>query len=257
MKKKWIAIGLILVLSGLIMIPIGINSTSIGFISDTKSPTYTETNSWNISGYFKENRKLTLTITTNNKWGLMAADFWGDLPEEFAMLNETIKGLNMYYIYLTVNITDPKNGTTMFRVLYVTPKNPSSNTLAPPLRLFSVAVSFNDGGLKFPDELVVKENNYLYLKEDVGGDVWGITTYSGTYKVSIKEDSTLKVFGPPLKLKLESALVVKESPYYFLVPIGGVVVSTGVVSSLLGTKASKKPRKVYRKGYKNKRSKIK
>ena len=250
MKKKWIAIGLTLVLSGLIMVPIGINSTSIGFIQDTKSPTYTETNSWNISGYFKENRKLTLTITTNKRWGLIAAEFLGDLPEEFAVLNETLWGLNMYYIHLTVNVTDPKNGTTMFRVLYVTPKNPPSNTLEPPLLLFSVAVSSNDGGLKFPDELVVKENNYLYLKKDVGGDVWGITTYSGTYKVSIKEDPALKMFGPPLKLKLESALVVKESPYYFLVPIGGVVAGAGVVSSLLGTKASKKTRKIYRKGYK-------
>jgi len=256
MRKKWIAVGLILIFSGLIMIPMGMNTVSISFIPDPEN-FYTKTNTWNISGYFEKDRRLTLSITPAEKWGLVAGDFMGSLPDEFAKYNETIAGMvrtyHIDYIYLFINITDPKNGTTRFCALYFTVNNP--NALFPPINPdpFVVAVSSNDGGLKFPDQLIVdREGNYLYLD-----DIWGITTYNGTYKISIWEDPELRALGSPLKLELQSARIIEEYPYYSLVPVGGVVVGTGVVSSLLGTKASKKTRKIYRKGYKNKRSKIK
>jgi len=241
MKKKWIALGLILIFSGLIMIPTGANLTSSAFVPESKDyPPVT--NDWSISGYFEANRKLTLSITPNDEWAMLGGEFYGDIPPEFAMLNNTILSQHISYIYLRINITDPKGGITSFCALYFILE--SSRTWKQYLALEAVAVSSNDGGLKFPEYILSdKWEKYLYLDLNKDRAIFGITSYNGTYRVHIKEDPALKSLGPPLKLELRSERIVETHPYYFLVPVGGVIASAGVFSSIFGMKATTKPKR--------------
>jgi len=243
MKKNLAFAGLILTFAGIIIISIGTNTTSLTFKPEG-SPEIVY-NSWNISRTFEKGHKLTLSITTNPKWGFLGADFSGDLPEEFSSLNETIISQHINFIYLRVNVTDRYGGVTGFCILYFVVE-----TSQPFLSLdpFAVAVSYNHGGLDFPDDLVMfKENNYLYLK---GKEITGITAYRGEYKVNIWKDPELKAYGDPVKLELKSELVVKEHPYYFLVPLGGITIGIGTTTSIWGTK--KGTGKIHKYGMKRK-----
>ena len=227
MHKGWLLVGMLFIIFGSLAAAVGVSATSLTFSNDDDFKPVSVTKSWNISGYFEKNRRLTVSITVNRDWGVLAADYFGDLPPEFSKLNETLTLNKQYYIYLYVNVKDPKGGITRFCVLYFAVNDPQY--IFPRLDLFAVAVSSNAGGLEFPDDLLVgKDNGYLYLKREY--KICGITHYDGVYNISIEEDPALTSIGPPLKLELSSQLVSVEHPYQFLTYIGGVFITGGAIS---------------------------
>jgi len=240
LRRELLAFGIVLVFVGLLLIPVGVSSKSLYFASDTASERVTRHDSWSIEGYFEENRKLTLSIGTNPDWGWVAADFIGDFPKEFSKL-ESVLG-NKPFIYLRINVTDPDGGNTSFCVLYL--QGPSGDTPEPPpLTVFGIAVSSNDGGLTFSGLEVPKQGEYLYLDPRIVGDkICGITTLKGVYKVSVRRDPTLSSLGNPRKLELWSEIIVEDHPYLFLVPLGIGISGFGLASSLWAVRRTSRRR---------------
>jgi hypothetical protein len=192
-----------------------VNLNTPTMVSETDQPT----GDWNVSALFTTGERLMFVIKDGDGWGWYATD-----------LNPG--SLSTYEsLYIDVSIIDPTGGKTNFTIVFE--KVQSATALVPSLSFFAGNLTSNDGGLIMEPEYVWVANNqsvyYNYAQEGIGG-VGGITKYTGIYTAVV--DKTWGGSTPPKYLKLYEQGVSTKLPYLFMVPIGVVIMVSGIALSV-------------------------
>lgn len=165
----------------------------------TVSKDWENPSAWSISGNFTKGRSLYSYI--------QPGEFWSA---------EYQAGINI--LNLSVTIRDPEGGKTELRAIF------SSDPLAlePELQPHAVLVVSNDGGLTFEKSNVLEKiDETIYYKE-----IRGTVTYDGVYNVTFYRAGPFTP-SPPALIGLESSLIEKFYPYWF-------VIIAGVASMIAG-----------------------
>jgi len=210
-----------LVALGLIVLVVGLATTLETGTFHRKVVTYTQTwegerdKVWEISGNFTTGDRLNLTITPATDWGT-----WSEPP-----------GGDFTYptVAVDVSIIDPNGGRTNFTFIFASIANPT--TINPQLTSFGATPTSNNGGMSMEDEnILVSKNQTIYYD-----GIKGIVNYNGIYKAIVIQ----RFADPPRYLKLFRQELAVEMPYLFVVPIGGMVIGSGVALSTWAARKSK------------------
>lgn len=234
MKKVLVGLGLICLLVGFLIIlwaasyETKVNSSTF-LVGETRL-------SWEVSSLlsnFTAGNRLIFQITPAREWGFMLDPWQGtDFP------------IQKDHLSIDISIIDPNGGKTNMTVYFV---EAGPAEIYVPIQFFAATVISNDGGLSMEKEYIIAEKNgtayYNY-----NNAVSGIVNYDGPYKVVIINDYALGT--KPLHLELYKQYVEREKPYFFLVPIGGIIIGIGFVLIVI---AMRKTRHKVRQGIVKKR----
>lgn len=153
---------------------------------------------WSVSGNYTKGRRLRLVIQPGNDW-----------------MAEPAPGY--HYVILPVTICDPEGDEMQLRVEFRKDAMGVHN-----LELFSVEIVSSCGGLSF------EKSNEL---ETINGTIYyweisGVTNYDGIYSATVGK--SWGTFGPPEILRLESLVVERSNPYWYVIPVGVGFIGSGL-----------------------------
>jgi len=203
MRKELLVLGLALLFSGIIATSMAVNIQGEKIISrepaTSKHAIDLENQPWSVSLNFSKGRKLYAYIVPGKYW-----------------CGEPTPGMNI--LNLSVTIIDPKGSETRLRVIF------SSDPLAPEpkLQLHAVQVVSNEGGLVFEKSNVLETTDgTTYYRE-----ISAIVCYDGSYNMTVTP--TFGTLGPPAALGLQSLLIEKVYPYWYVILMGVGFMVAGV-----------------------------
>jgi len=191
-------------------------------------------NSWEVSETFSNGAevRLILEIAAGKNWWL-----WFDVTDLPPPLDKSKQ--------VDVSIIDPKGGKTNITLYYAQAGEAGQSVGV----FFGATVNSNDGGLEMEGEYVISEYNKTKFY-NYNNRFSAIKKYNGFYHAIITNGYELG--SEPVRLTLKEQLFNLESPYFFLVPVGGLVMVIGIILYIVGWRSRKSKRKVRWKSIKDK-----
>jgi len=213
------ASGIVLVLIGLLFIAMSMASQSkveyeeVNYVGRDKDP------SWEVEGYFEKGEYLVVDYRYGFNWTMLPVPAMSNL----------YPGVDLVLVFF--NISGPDGNVSWFGEY---------------LGILKGMLVRMPNGTKFVDEL---SNDGLIVSSPLD-EIGGITKHSGLYKVKI-----MGVFGeqpflqaePPAYLSLKKKYIITFQPLGYLLPFGLILIVTGIIISLWGTKGSKRKTQRFRK----------
>jgi len=198
MMKWFLAVGLILITSGLILTgnyrysSEAVTSISVANTSQT----------WGLTANLTKDDKIVVLIYQGGDWPVGLFD-----PEEETQLP---------LLYVGINITDPRGNLTLFLIRYI------KSYERFPLSIMDINITVNEGGLDASSLYKPNTNSYW--------DVGGVVQFNGTYSFSVSHVYPHRD-EPPSKIDVRKGIVVTEYPFTNYLPIGVIVTTAGVTLS--------------------------
>ena len=232
--KKWaIAVGMVILLSGLIVISFW-NKPQVEIIESNK----TVEKQWSISDTFAKGLNITADFQQSYDWSLEYFEISEDPP--------------YHRKYLLINVTDTVANThTTFRVTLVAPRG-----ILPPQLYTTKLEVFPPVNVTQHGATIVEDNPQVDV--DYGINL-GVTKNDGLYIITLALDPQFAIVQdkdtsgkiwihetfPPALIRVHKVSEQTNYPYTFLLPIGASLGVIGIVLPVWGAKSSK--RKAIRK----------
>jgi len=232
--KKWaIAVGIVILLSGLVAISFG-NQSKVDTIESNK----TVEKQWSISDTFAKGLNITVDFQQSYDWSLEFFEISDDPP--------------YHRKYLWVNVTDTvANTNTTFKVTLVVPRGIVGEAIyTSRLEVYPPVNVTQHGATIVEDQPEVNPDYGINL---------GVTRNDGLYIVTLAFDPQFAIVldkepsgkpythppGPPAVLRVHKVSEQTNYPYTFLLPVGASLGVIGIALPVWGAKSSK--RKAIRK----------
>jgi hypothetical protein len=216
MKKSVFAIGIILILTGVVM------ASYSNKIEENIQPSIVayELKNWSVSANLEKDDHILVEIRLPTTW-----------YNETAMFEPTEPGEGPpsgMVLYSTVDIIDPRGNRTRFMITW-TPVISETTQVPITLTYYNITVLEQDG----------LDPTVLYRPESNAYDaVGGIIKESGRYNVTLGNIYPPRT-DPPSYLGISKATKTLERPYTSFLPVGVAVGAAGSGFSLFGLKSQK------------------
>jgi hypothetical protein len=226
MGKQVLAVGIILILAGLVMV-----SYSNKGEKDVQSKAVNYAlNAWNVTADLEKDDKILVEIRTSTTW-------WADENLQWEPWSPTEGGPpSGAVLYGTLDIFDPDGNLTRFIITW-TPMISATTQLPYGLAFFNITVLQQDG----------LDPTILYRPADNAYDsIGGVVKKSGTYNVTLWGIFPSRT-DPPSYLGVFKGIATMKHPYVALLPGGSVVGVAGAAISIFGLRSEKRKNIVKRK----------
>jgi hypothetical protein len=227
MRSKFFLLGLVLVFSGILITSL-YNASSKSYVYQQD---YSETDSFQVSGYFTKGEELVFAMVPSNTW-LDWIDFLGYTPDYY-------NGTNYLEATIQVRINNTDGQRTAINLIFFTYATTTGEYAQ--LSLQSVYTNFTTGGLANIGSASEKQGAFK-----------GVVETSGTYTVEILgPPSDPKILYdehiPPTSITLNRYVAQESYPYRWTWPIGVALVVSGGFSSFWSRRQTKKQKLVRKK----------
>ena len=228
-KRSWAAFGIILLILGYALIIWGAGF-KVKIVIESRIAG-SEIDSFEVSGNFSAGSRLVLDLAPGKEWWIWFEPSSGlsnwPLQQDAALVE--------------ITIIDPHKGKTNITLYFV-----KVQTAAEPRgQFFGGVVESNGGGLEMEEEYIIAEKNgtkyYNYKDNNYKNKFSAITKFNGNYTAVITNQYEGYFIGPPSKFTMIEEKLREERPYFYLIPVGGVAFTSGII--LIMSTRSKKPKR--------------
>jgi len=233
MKKWTVAIGLVILIVGLLLISSWNMSQEI-----TEDQNVMVEGKWDISSNFQKGETVTLGFSPTNDWSLLAYEYWDEPPYSRK--------------YLSLNVTNTvTNSYTLFEAILAPPGGVIPE---PPymflLTLYDVILVEDDGGIAVGDGPDFDPTRGILLGTAKNDGVHVVhTSLFPPYVIDKHLNGSVwpHPASPPSQLILYRVTTETIYPYTFLLPIGSSLGIIGIIMSIWGIKSKVTRKSRFRK----------
>jgi hypothetical protein len=225
MKKWLVAVGILLIISGLILFPSTSQDSKPTFRVESERVAIVKTSAdekhWEVSGYLNKGDRMVVGITQGLDWPFGRFEPAPENPE-----------IALLYVFIDIIDPPPHNTKTRFVVEYAL-RNQQLQGGGPLLAVWRINVT-ESGGLNTTSLLDPDGTTY----QGIGG----VTLYEGVYTVKVKGTFPPREW-PPTSIEIRKGILIEEkpndSPLLLRALPTATLITVGATTSVFGLRTSK------------------